>query len=177
MTGSNRRWWLLGIPALLLFGAIWVAVARQWQPLFDLDVAVGGPLLQFTADHPWLFEIAKVVQFLFDTPMMTLYTVITAIALVARNHRRLAIWTVVVMVLTGLVINPAVKAIVARTPLERGRDRVTVDIPGQLHSILERSAPSAAGLRTGAAHGRPLAGVEHTELDAGPVRHAPHDTV
>lgn len=91
-----------------------MAVARQWQPLFDLDVAVGGPLLQFTADHPWLFEIAKVVQFLFDTPMMTLYTVITAIALVARNHRRLAIWTVVVMVLTGLVINPAVKAIVAR---------------------------------------------------------------
>ncbi len=55
-----------------------------------------------------------------------------------------------------------IKAIVARTPLERGRDRVTVDIPGQLHSILERSAPSAAGLRT----------VERATLDLGTQRTA-----
>jgi len=55
-----------------------------------------------------------------------------------------------------------IKAALVRTSLERGRDRVTVDIPGQLHSILERSAPSASGLRT----------VERATLDLGTQRTA-----
>lgn len=42
----------------------------------------------------------------------------------------------------------AIKANITRTQLDRGRDRVELDVPGQLHSILERSAASATGLRT-----------------------------
>jgi len=55
-----------------------------------------------------------------------------------------------------------IKAVLQRTSLDKGRDRVTVDIPGQLHSILERSAPSASGLRT----------VERATLDLGNQRTA-----
>ena len=53
--------------------------------------------------------------------------------------------------------NAPIKAIIARTQLERDRDRIELDLPGQLHAILERSAANAAGART----------VERAALDLG----------
>ncbi len=50
-----------------------------------------------------------------------------------------------------------IKATIARTQLERGRDRIELELPGQLHAILERSAANAAGTRT----------VERATLDMG----------
>ena len=50
-----------------------------------------------------------------------------------------------------------IKAIIARTQLERDRDRIELELPGQLHAILERSAANAAGART----------VERAALDLG----------
>ena len=50
-----------------------------------------------------------------------------------------------------------IKATIARTQLERGRDMIELDLPGQLHSILERSASNATGVRT----------VERAKLDLG----------
>ena len=44
-----------------------------------------------------------------------------------------------------------------RATLEKGRDRLTIEIPGQLHAILERSAPSEADVRT----------IERATLDIG----------
>lgn len=41
-----------------------------------------------------------------------------------------------------------IKATIARTQLDRGRDRIELDLPGQLHAILERSAFNTAGTRT-----------------------------
>ena len=41
-----------------------------------------------------------------------------------------------------------IKATIARTQLDRGRDRIELDLPGQLHAILERSATNTAGTRT-----------------------------
>jgi uncharacterized protein (TIGR02099 family) len=46
--------------------------------------------------------------------------------------------------------NAPIKATIARTQLDRGRDRVEFELPGQLHSIIERSAPdlsTAVGIR------------------------------
>ncbi|MBL8309182.1 MAG: hypothetical protein JNL19_02055 [Burkholderiales bacterium] len=60
-------------------------------------------------------------------------------------------WPLDAMIQVGSVPrDPAgvIKASITRTQLDRGRDRVELDVPGQLHSILERSAPGAAGVRT-----------------------------
>ena len=50
-----------------------------------------------------------------------------------------------------------IKVAIARTQLDRGRDRIELDLPGQLHAILERSASNATGTRT----------VERATLDMG----------
>ena len=54
-------------------------------------------------------------------------------------------------------VNAPIKAIINRAQLDRGRDRIELDIPGQLHAILERSATNTAGTRT----------VERATLDMG----------
>ena len=53
--------------------------------------------------------------------------------------------------------NALIKATIARTQLERDRDRIELELPGQLHAILERSAANASGTRT----------VERAVLDLG----------
>ena len=50
-----------------------------------------------------------------------------------------------------------IKATIARMQLDRGRDRIEIELPGQLHAILERSAANPAGTRT----------VERATLDMG----------
>ncbi len=55
-----------------------------------------------------------------------------------------------------------IRATLSRAQLDRGRDRLTVDLPGQLHAILERTAANAAGVRT----------VERATLDVGAQRTA-----
>lgn len=50
-----------------------------------------------------------------------------------------------------------IKATISRTPLDRGRDRIEFDVPGQVHAILERSAAGGGGTRT----------VERAVLDMG----------
>ncbi len=50
-----------------------------------------------------------------------------------------------------------IKATIARTQLDRGRDRIELNLSGQLHAILERSATNAGGTRT----------VERATLDLG----------
>ena len=44
--------------------------------------------------------------------------------------------------------NAPIKATIARSQLDRGRDRIEFVVPGQMHAILERSAADAAGART-----------------------------
>lgn len=55
-----------------------------------------------------------------------------------------------------------IRAVLTRAQLERGRDRLTIDLPGQLHAILERTAANTGGLRT----------VERATLDVGAQRTA-----
>ena len=50
-----------------------------------------------------------------------------------------------------------IKATIARTQLDRGRDRIELELLGQLHAILERNASNATGTRT----------VERATLDLG----------
>jgi len=67
-----------------------------------------------------------------------------------------------IMQVTGAARDPAtpIKLTLVRTQLERGRDRLDVELPGQLHAIMERSAANSAGLRT----------VERATLDVGAQR-------
>ena len=53
--------------------------------------------------------------------------------------------------------NAPIKATITRAQLDRGRDRIDLDLPGQMHAIMERSAINAAGART----------VERATLDMG----------
>ena len=64
-----------------------------------------------------------------------------------------------IMQVTGAARDPAlpVKLILVRTALDKGRDRLDIELPGQLHAIMERSAANTTGMRT----------VERATLDVG----------
>ncbi len=69
-------------------------------------------------------------------------------------------WPLDAMVQVGAVPRDnmvPIKATINRSPLDRGRDRIELDLPGQLHAILERSAAGSSGVRT----------VERAVLDLG----------
>ena len=69
-------------------------------------------------------------------------------------------WPLDAMVQVGAVPRDnmvPIKVTINRSPLDRGRDRVELDLPGQLHAILERSAAGSSGVRT----------VERAKLDLG----------
>lgn len=67
-----------------------------------------------------------------------------------------------ILQVTAAPRDPAVpvKLTLVRTALEKGRDRLDIELPGQLHAIMERSASNAAGLRT----------VERATLDVGALK-------
>ncbi len=64
-----------------------------------------------------------------------------------------------IMQVSGAARDPAlpIKLTLVRAQLDRGRDRLDIELPGQLHAILERSAANSAGIRT----------VERAKLDVG----------
>jgi len=72
-------------------------VYAAWQPLQDLDTAVGEGPQGFTFGNAYAAHFWRAVSFAFATIPMTVYTVIAAVALVVRGHRRAAYWTVGVM--------------------------------------------------------------------------------
>ncbi|HZJ07290.1 MAG TPA: diacylglycerol kinase family protein [Nocardioidaceae bacterium] len=73
-------------------------VSLHWQPLQDLDDAVGRGPQGVTLRNPLLFDLLYLIQFAFNTLPLLIYTLLVAIALVTRGHRRAAYWTVAVMV-------------------------------------------------------------------------------
>ena len=97
-SGSVRRRMLIGaVLAALLLLALTLLVKLDVPPLDRVDKALGrGPEL-FTVDHPWLLGFLLLVQTLFTTLPMSLYTAITAVALAWRGYRRTGVWVVVVM--------------------------------------------------------------------------------
>jgi YegS/Rv2252/BmrU family lipid kinase len=111
---SQRRTGLVwGSLALLFFVVLAVLVRDHWSPLQELDTDLGTGPERLTYDHAWLRHTTLVVQWLFSTWPMTAYVLVAAGLLFARNHRRAAAWTVVVLLVTSLLTN-ALKVLVGR---------------------------------------------------------------
>lgn len=97
-------------PALLVAAALCCAVVvilavlvrDHWTPLQQLDTALGTDPESFTYSHHWARTILDVVALVFGTIGMSLLTLATALALIARRQRRAAAWAVVVMLVVSL---------------------------------------------------------------------------
>ncbi len=116
MTDSvlQRRFALTwGSVCAVLFLVLLVLVLKDRQPLQSFDTWVGSGPEKLTYDHTWLRNTALVVQWLFEVVPMTILTVVVAVLLYLRNHRRAAGWTVLVMVVAA-VLTDLVKGAVGR---------------------------------------------------------------
>jgi YegS/Rv2252/BmrU family lipid kinase len=112
----------------VLFALIAVLVKTSWSPLLELDADVGTWPADFTREHHAVYLFWRYLGLLTTTLPMGVATVITAIALEAKGHRRAAIWTVGVM-LSVSVTTALIKQVV-------GRERPVWDDPIQvLHSF------------------------------------------
>ncbi|HET7683074.1 MAG TPA: diacylglycerol kinase family protein [Marmoricola sp.] len=111
----RQRWTVLSWALLcsVLFAVIAVLVAVDWQPLEDLDREAGQWPFQMTSDHQTLQTFWVWLGRLTDTVAMTSATVVAAVLLFVRNHRRAAAWLVVLMVLEFLTFT-GLKLLIAR---------------------------------------------------------------
>ena len=96
-SATRNRHLILATLCLLVVATLSTMVKLAWQPLQDFDTAFGsGP-------QGWTFRNETAVQFFqlvadaFGSLPRTILTVVLAVALFARSHRRAAEWTVMVM--------------------------------------------------------------------------------
>lgn len=132
-----------GLACLAGFGVLAVLVAIAWQPLLDLDAAFGAPWEQLTRENPWLLAAARFIQVAFTTAPLVLYTLITAIALAAKRHQRLAMWVVGVMLSTSILVTLLKRLI--------GRERPQYDDPLLVLTSLSFPSGHASGIAAAAA--------------------------
>mgnify|MGYP005988233745 FL=1 len=95
-----------------LFALLALAVSGGWGPLSGLDDR-GEPLAADAVDVDWLDAPLRLVETALGTIGMTVLTVVLAVAMFARGHRRAAAYTVVVMGLAALATT-GLKLLVAR---------------------------------------------------------------
>jgi len=96
--GAHLGW---AVVCFALFALLAVAVTQGWGPLASLDNR-GNPAQQWAVDSPYLRRPLRWVELSFGTIGMTVLTVILAVAMLVKQHRRAAIYTVGVMVATSL---------------------------------------------------------------------------
>lgn len=94
-----------------LCGLLAAGVATEWSWLADLDNR-GESAQTWATDIGWLHQVLLVVEDLFGTIAMTIYTVVL-VALLFRKHRRAAYFTAGVMIATPIV-NTLLKLLVGR---------------------------------------------------------------
>jgi YegS/Rv2252/BmrU family lipid kinase len=82
---------------LLVLVTLSVLVLVQWQPLYDLDQALGEGPQAWTASTPGAYEVFHAIEVAFSVPVLTGATVLVCLLLVLRHHVRAAVWTVLVM--------------------------------------------------------------------------------
>lgn len=92
---SSLLVWLTVCLAVLV--ALSVLVKLAWQPLLDLDTTLGAGPQGFTLRHPLFFDFWHVIEIVFSTIPMTIYTLALSVALWFRQHRRAAYWAIGVM--------------------------------------------------------------------------------
>jgi YegS/Rv2252/BmrU family lipid kinase len=99
--------------SFLLFALETVAVVQGWGPVTQFDNR-GSPAADYAVDSRWLIHPLRVVEVMFGTLGMTIMTVAVAVLMLVRGHRRAAIFTVGVMVVTTVTYT-VIKALVGRT--------------------------------------------------------------
>ncbi len=144
MTTSTRRAWVLGLASLGGFAVVLLLLLFQHDALQRFDTWVGTPFEELTFSVQWLYSAAIAVQWLFDTGPMTVLTIITAIALFVKGHKRLAVWTAVVMTVSAVAVNAVIKPLI-------GRERPTWPHPVETLDSLSFPSGHAAGIATAAA--------------------------
>ena len=101
-----------GTLCLVLFALVALLVNETWDPLVRLDNQ-GKPAQGWTHDEPFLRNLLFVVEDGFGTLGMAVLTSVVAIILLARRHRRAAMFAIGVMLVTSLATT-AVKLMLGR---------------------------------------------------------------
>ncbi len=140
MTEAELRPTRLGWSALCfaLFAVLALLVRARWSPLLDLDTALGRWPEAFTLDHHRVYLFWHYLALPTKPLGITVATVVTAGALVARKHRRAAVWTLAVMASVGLATR-VLKLLVAR-------DRPQWDDPVQVLSSYSFPSGHSTGI-------------------------------
>jgi YegS/Rv2252/BmrU family lipid kinase len=111
---DRSRQVLLGwaLLSFLFFALVMVAVIEGWGPITQFDDR-GSPAADYAVDSHWLIRPLRIVEVVFQTPGMTLMTLAVAVLMLVRGHRRAAIYTAGVMVVTTVTYS-VIKALVGR---------------------------------------------------------------
>jgi YegS/Rv2252/BmrU family lipid kinase len=112
---DRSRQVLLGwaVLSFVLFGVVALAVLQGWGPVAQFDER-GSPATEWAAAAGWLIHPLRWIEVVFGTTGMSILTAIVAGLMVARGHRRAALYTVGVMVVTTAVYT-LIKLAVGRT--------------------------------------------------------------
>ncbi|WP_299058268.1 diacylglycerol kinase family protein [uncultured Nocardioides sp.] len=95
--GARLAW---GVVLLALLAVLTYAVLADWAPLRGLDDR-GRPAEAWATDMAWLRSTLAVVEDLFGTVAMTMYTVVLSVALLATGQRRSGVLVALVMGITA----------------------------------------------------------------------------
>ncbi len=104
-------WWAAAF--LAVFGVLGVAVSRDRSPLGDMD-DLGRRVEDWADEHAALIDVLRAVETWFNTLTVLVATLVVAVLLVVRGHRRAAIYSLLV-VLTTWVVTSSVKALIGRS--------------------------------------------------------------
>ena len=88
----RSRWAALSsaLACAALLAVLGVLVSQHWSTLQQVDTDFGRRPQQLTYDHDWLRTTWTWIGRIFETWPLTAYTVIAAVALVLKGHRRAA---------------------------------------------------------------------------------------
>ncbi len=112
---DRSRQVLLGwaLLSFALFVVVTVTVVQGWGPVAQFDDR-GSPAAQYTVDSGWLIEPLRVIEVAFGNAGMAILTAAVAGLMVARGHRRAALYAVGVILVTTAAYT-LIKLLVGRT--------------------------------------------------------------
>lgn len=97
-TPARSRLVVGSLVCLAVLVTLSVMVRLQWEPLFELDVAVGTGPHTWTGASDLALDVTYALDVAFGTIPLAVLTVVTVVVLLLRRHPRAAVWTSVVMV-------------------------------------------------------------------------------
>lgn len=96
-SSSRSSLTLWAVLSLALVAVLSWLVKVDVQALDEVDRAVGTGPEAWSRAHSGAVGVLHAIEFAFGTVPLTIYTIVTAVVLTLRSHRRAAVWTVGVM--------------------------------------------------------------------------------